>query len=192
MRLRVRSSRARDRFRRRAGSPRRWAGCAARCRAGRSAPAGSTARAPPRRRAARGATRRTRTTTTSPAVASSSAGGRPSYDRSSSFMRSNGASRPERWLPGTTAVGPSARVQSCSIDVRADREHRIRDAVVPRHALGPRDVRPGVAVPGPPAKSGGLRHAVFAITWQSSPSSGSIDREDRAGARPRPGTRRCG
>ena len=63
-------------------------------------------------------------------------------------MRSNGASRPERWLPGTTAVGPSARRAVLQVDVRADREHGIRDAVVPRDAFAAWDVRAGVAVPG--------------------------------------------
>ena len=35
---------------------------------------------------------------------------------------------------------------------------------------------------GPPPKVGGLRHAVLAITWQSSPSSGSITDSSRGWA----------
>ena len=42
------------------------------------------------------------------------------------------------------SVGERAVLQE---DVRADREHRIRDAVVPGHIFGPRDVRSGVGVP---------------------------------------------
>ena len=46
-------------------------------------------------------------------------------------------------------IGTSAVAQH---DVRADGEHRIRDAVVPRHIDGSGDVRPGIAVPGTTAE----------------------------------------
>ena len=62
-------------------------------------------------------------------------------------MRSNGASRPERWLPGTTAVGPSASVQSCNRMCApiANTGYGMRSS----HGTpsGARNVRPGVGVP---------------------------------------------
>ena len=81
-----------------------------------------------------------------------------------------------RWrvLPGTTAVGPSARVQSCNM----------RCAPIANTGYGMRSSQgtpsgrgmcgPASQCHGPPVNVGGLRHAVFAITWQSSPSNGSM------------------
>ena len=54
-----------------------------------------------------------------------------------------------------------------------DGEHGVRDAVVPRHVGGRGTCGPASQCHGPPPKSGGLRQAVLAITWQSSPSNGS-------------------
>ena len=89
-------------------------------------------------------------------------------------MRSNGASRPERWLPGTTAVGPSASVQSCKRMCApiANTGYGMRSSHGTPSGRG--TCGPASQCHGPPGNSGGLRHAVLAITWQSSPSSGSI------------------
>ena len=93
-------------------------------------------------------------------------------------MRSNGASRPDRWTPGTTAVGPSAVAQSCNkrCAPTAKTGYGMRSSHGTSSGRGM--CGPASQCHGPPANSGGLRHAVFAMTWQSSPSSGSIDRED--------------
>ena len=106
--------------------------------------AAAAARAAP---AARGATRRRRSSATSPAV-DLEHHGRPAVVGEILVVHLVERREPARAMAAGhdrgRAVGARAVLQ---IDVRGDREHRIRDAVVPRHALGPGHVRPGVAVP---------------------------------------------
>ena len=86
-------------------------------------------------------------------------------------------------------VGERAVLQQ---DVRADREHGVRDAVVPLHAFGPRDVRPRVGVPEAARELGrvaprGVGDHVAVVAEQR------LDHlEDLRVRRSRAGTPRCG
>ncbi len=90
---------------------------------------------------------------------------------------------------GRRPIGKPAVTQH---EVRRDREHRIRDAVVPRHTVGAGDVRARVAVPRPAVEVGrvaprGVRDHVAVVAEQR------LDhREDARDARSPLGTRRCG
>ena len=87
------------------------------------------------------------------------------------------------------AVGKRAVLQE---DVRADREHRVRDAVVPRNVFGPGNVRARVAVPEAAGELGrvaprGVRDHVAVVAEQR------LDHlEDPRVADRRAGTPRCG
>ena len=139
------------------------------------APGGSSGPRPPRRREGPGATRRRRTATTSPAPPSSS-------DRRPAVVGEVGVVHPVERREPPGAVAARARPRSGRRPSRSPQAGCGRRSRRPDTGCGRPTARPRAAgraarrrsATGRPRTSGGLRHAVLAITWQSSPSSGSI------------------
>ena len=85
-----------------------------------------------------------------------------------------GASRPERWLPGTTAVGPHSSGQSLSMMWApiANTGYGMRSSHSTSSGRG--TCGPASQCHGPPPNSGGLRQRRVGDHVAVAPSSGSM------------------